>query len=222
MPSKQESEATLARRLLLGELMARNSRKFPNKEAVVFGDTRLTWKEFNARMNRLAHAFSDMGVGRGDKVAFFMFNCNQYLECYYALGKIGAIAVPLNFRLHPEEITYIVNNADAVAMVVGEQLVDTIRGHQKDLPQVKQYISVSSTPVEGMLDYEALIREYPDDEPLVLVDDDDPAFIMYTAGTTGRPKGAVLSPKSQVMMWTAASIQLASGPGGGHVWAYRT
>jgi acyl-CoA synthetase (AMP-forming)/AMP-acid ligase II len=222
MPSKQEIQATLARRLLLGELMARNARKFPDKEAVVFGETRLTWKEFNARMNRLAHAFSDMGVGRGDKVAFFMFNCNQYLECYYALGKIGAIAVPLNFRLHQEEITYIVNNADAVAMVVGEQLVDTIRGIQKDLPQVKHYISVSSTPVEGMLDYEALIREYPDHEPLVLVDDDDPAFIMYTAGTTGRPKGAVLSHKSQVMMWTAASIQLASEPGVGNVWDYRT
>ena len=112
MPSKQEIEATLARRLLLGELMARNARKFPDKEAVVFGETRLTWKEFNARMNRLAHAFSDMGVGRGDKVAFFMFNCNQYLECYYALGKIGAIAVPLNFRLHAEEITYIVNTTE--------------------------------------------------------------------------------------------------------------
>jgi acyl-coenzyme A synthetase/AMP-(fatty) acid ligase len=107
-------------------------------------------------------------------------------------------------------------------MVVGQQLVDTIRGIQKDLPQVKHYISVSSTPVEGMLDYEALIREYPDDEPLVLVDDDDPAFIMYTAGTTGRPKGAVLSHKSQVMMWTAASIQLASEPGVGNVWDYRT
>jgi len=221
MESKQEIQTELARKLLLGELMARNSRKFPNKEAVIFGETRLTWKEFNARMNRLAHAFMGMGIRKGDKVAFLMFNCNQYLECYYALGKIGAVAVPLNFRLHPEEIVYIVNDAEAVAVVVGEQLAETVRGIQKDLPLVKRYISVSSAPIEGMLHYETLIRGYPDDEPLVLVDDDDPAFIMYTAGTTGRPKGAVLSHKSQVAMWTAASIQLASEPGIGNVWDYR-
>jgi fatty-acyl-CoA synthase len=221
MPSKQETQTELARRLLLGELMARNSRKFPNKEAVIFGETRLTWKEFNARINRLAHAFMGMGIGKGDKVALLMFNCNQYLECYYALGKIGAVAVPLNFRLHPEEIAYIVDNADAVAMVVGEQLVDNVRSVQKDLPLVRRYISVSSAPIEGMLHYETLIQGYPDDEPLVLVDDDDPAFVMYTAGTTGRPKGAVLSHKSQVAMWVAASVQLSSEPGIGNVWDYR-
>jgi fatty-acyl-CoA synthase len=221
MAVKHEIQATLARRLLLGELIARNSRKFPNKEAIIFGETRLTWKEFNARINRLAHALMDMGIGKGDKVALFMFNCNQYLECYYALGKIGAIAVPLNFRLHTEEIVYIANNADAVALVVGEQLVDTIQGIRDQLPLIKHYISVSSEPIEGMLQYESLIQKYPDDEPLVLVDDEDPAFIMYTAGTTGRPKGAVLTHKSQAAMWTAASIQLASEPGVGNVWDYR-
>src|SRR3990172_11011047 len=218
MPSKQEIRDALARSLLLGELIARNSRKFSNKEAVVFGETRLTWCEFNARINRLAHAFLDMGIAKGDKVAILLFNCNQYLECYYALGKIGAMAVPLNFRLHPEEIVYIVNDADAVAFVVGEQLIDTIKGIQKDLPLVKHYISVSSAPVEGMLHFETLLRKYPDCEPLVLVDDDDPAFIMYTAGTTGRPKGAVLTHKSQVAMWTVASLLLESESGVTNVW----
>src|SRR3972149_6680685 len=198
MPSKQEIQKMLCQRLLLGELMARNSRKFPDKEAVVFGETRLTWREFNARMNRLAHAFMGMGIGKGDKVAFLMFNCNQYLECYYALGKIGAVAVPLNFRLHPEEIVYIVNNAESVAVIVGEQLVDTIRGIRKELPLVERSISVSSAAVEGMLHYETLIQGYPDDEPLVLVDDDDPAFIMYTAGSTGRSKGAAPTAKRPV------------------------
>jgi len=221
MPSKQEIRDALARSLLLGELIARNSRKFSNKEAVVFGETRLTWCEFNARINRLAHAFLDMGIAKGDKVAILLFNCNQYLECYYALGKIGAMAVPLNFRLHPEEIVYIVNDADAVAFVVGEQLIDTIKGIQKDLPLVKHYISVSSAPVEGMLHFETLLRKYPDGEPLVLVDDDDPAFIMYTAGTTGRPKGAVLTHKSQVAMWTVASLLLESESGVTNVWDYR-
>ena len=213
MPSKQAIQEELARRLLLGELLARNARKFPDKEVLIFGDTRLTWREFNARINRLAHAFLDMGVGKGDKVAILTFNSNQCLESYFALGKVGAVAVPVNFRLHPEEITYIVSNADAAAFVVGEQLVDTVRGIQSDLPLVRRYISVTPAPVEGMLHYESLIQQYPDDEPLILVDEDDPAFIMYTAGTTGRPKGAVLTHKSQVMMWTSAIIRMSEEPG---------
>ncbi len=221
MPSEQEIREKLSRRLLLGELIARNARKLPDKEAVIFGETRLTWGEFNARINRLAHALQDMGIGKGDKVALLMFNCNQCLECYFAIGKLGAVAVPINFRLHPDEITFIANNAEAVALVVGEQLVETVRGIRKDAPAVKQYISVTAAPVEGMLHYESLIQKYPDEEPLVLVDDDDPALIMYTAGTTGKPKGAVLTHKSQVMMWTAAIIRLSEEPGVGNTLDFR-
>ena len=190
MQSKQAIEEALGRELLLGEIIARNARKFPDREAVVYGDTRLTYREFNARINRLAHALMDMGVKKEEKVAILLFNCNQYLEAYFALAKIGAIAIPLNFRLHPEELAYITNDADAVAFILGEAFVNTIRGIQKDLPKVRQYISLTEKPVEGMLHFETLLQKYPDDEPLVLVEDDDPAFIMYTAGTTGRPKGS--------------------------------
>jgi len=212
MQSKQAIEEALGRRLVLGELIARNARTSPDKEAVVYGDTRLTYREFNARINRLAHALLDMGIKKGEKVAILLFNCNQFLEAYFALAKMGAIAVPLNFRLHPEELQYIVNNADAGAFILGEAFVDTIRGIQKDLPRVKQYISVAEKPVEGMLDFESLLQKYPDDEPLVLVEEDDPAFIMYTAGTTGRPKGAVLTHKGEVLIWTLATIEVSREP----------
>ena len=221
MPSAQKTQEELARRLLLGELIARNARKFPDKEALVFGDTRLTYRDFNCRINRLAHAFLEMGVGKGEKVALLMTNCNQYLECYFALAKIGAVAVPVNFRLHPDEITYIVNNADAVSVVVGEQFVDTVRGIQKALPLVRQYISVAAAPSEGMLDYETLIQRYPEEEPLILVEENDAAFIMYTAGTTGRPKGAVITHKNQVIMWLLAALQVTSEPGVGNLWDFR-
>jgi fatty-acyl-CoA synthase len=212
MQSKEAIEEALGRKLLLGELIARNARKFPDREAVIYGDTRLTYREFNARINRLAHALMDMGIKKGEKVAILLFNCNQYLEAYLALGKIGAIAVPLNFRLHTEELTYIINDADAVAFILGEAFVDTFRGIQKDFPKVRQYISLTEKPVEGMLHFETLLQKYPDDEPLVLVEEDDPAFIMYTAGTTGRPKGSVLTHKNQVMMWTLASLEVSREP----------
>jgi fatty-acyl-CoA synthase len=212
MQSREAIETALGRRLLLGELVARNARKFPDREAVVYGNTRLTYREFNARVNRLAHALMDMGIKKGEKVAILLFNCSQYLEAYIALAKMGAIAVPLNFRLHPEELTYIINNSDAVALILGEAFVGTVRGIQKDLPQVRQYVSVTEKPVEGMLHFESLLQKYPDDEPLVLLEDDDPAFIMYTAGTTGRPKGAVITHKNQVTMWTLVSLEVSREP----------
>ena len=124
MKDKTAIEETLGRRLLIGELMARNARKFPDREAMVYGNTRLTYKQFNARINQLAHAFMDLGIKKGSKVAILSFNCNQFMEAYYAVGKIGAVAAPLNFRLHPEELTYIVDHADAEAFIVGEAFLD--------------------------------------------------------------------------------------------------
>ena len=198
---KQAIEEALGRGLVMGETITRNSRKFPDKYALVYGKTRLTYKQFNARINRLAHALVDIGVKKGSKVAILSYNCNQFLEVYYALAKIGGVAVPLNFRLHPEELVYMTSHADAEAFILGEAFVQMVKGIQKDLPQVKKYISISDKPVKGMLHYENWIAKYPDDEPLVLVDEHDPLFIMYTAGTTGRPKGAVITHQNELVMW---------------------
>ncbi len=221
MKDKQAIEEALGRRLLMGESLARNARKFPDKEALIYGDTRLTYKQFNARVNQLAHAFLDLGIKKGSKVAILAFNCNQFMEAYFALGKIGAVAAPLNFRLHPEELKYIVKHSDAEAFIMGEIFVETVKGIQKDLPKVKNYISISEKPVEGMLHFESWIAKYPDNEPLILVGEDDPLFLMYTAGTTGRPKGAVLTHKNEIVMWMLASSLVLSEPDLGDVWNYR-
>jgi len=198
---RQAIEGELGRRLLLGKTIVLNVHKFPDKEAVIYGKTRLTYKQFNERINRLAHALINIGINKGTKVAILSFNCNQFLEAYYALGKIGGVAVPLNFRLHPEELAYMVNHSDAEAFIVGEPFVQMVKDMQKDLPQVRKYISITEKPVKGMLHYENWIAKYPDDEPLILIEEDDPVFIMYTAGTTGRPKGAVITHKNEVVMW---------------------
>ena len=212
MVDKQSIEEALGRRLLLGEMIARNARKFPDREALIYGDTRLTYKQFNARINQLAHALLDLGIIKGSKVAILAFNCNQFMEAYFAVAKIGAMAVPLNFRLHPEELKYIVNHSEVVAFIMGEAFVQTVKDAQEDLPQVKNYISITDTPVEDMLHYETWIARFPDDEPLILVEEEDPVFIMYTAGTTGRPKGAVLTHKNEITMWMLVSTFILSEP----------
>ncbi len=215
MESPVAIQAELSRRLLLGEAVARNARKFPDKEAVVFGDTRLTYRQFNARINRLAHALMDIGIETGEHVAILSFNCHQYLEAYYALAKMGAVAVPLNFRLHADELKYIVNNSDSVALIVGAPFLQTVQNMQAELPQVRKYISITPEPVEGMLHYETLVEQHPDHEPLVLVGEKAPAFVMYTAGTTGRPKGAVIAHRSEIIMWTVVGAEVASERGVG-------
>ncbi|MGB2885661.1 MAG: AMP-binding protein, partial [Dehalococcoidia bacterium] len=221
MEDKQAIEMALGRRLLLGEMMARNSRKFPDKEALIYGDTRLTYKQFNARINRLAHALLDIGIGKGAKVAILAFNCNQFMETYFALAKIGGVAVPLNFRLHPEELKYIIDNSDAEALIVGEAFIETAKGIKNELPQVRNYISITDNPVEGMLHFETWVAKYPEDEPLILVDEDDPAFIMYTAGTTGRPKGAVITNKNEMVLWMLGAAFVFSEPGLSDLWNFR-
>jgi fatty-acyl-CoA synthase len=212
MKDRESIEQTLGKRLLLGEMVARNARKFPDKEALIYGEMRLTYRQFNARINQLAHGLLDIGVKKGSKVAILAFNCNQFMEAYFALAKLGAVAAPLNFRLHPDEMAYIVNHSDAEAFMLGEPFVETVRGIQKDLPNVRTYISFSEKPVEGMLHYETWIAKHADDEPLILVEEDDPAFIMYTAGTTGRPKGAVITHKNEVVMCMLEAMFVAGEP----------
>jgi acyl-CoA synthetase (AMP-forming)/AMP-acid ligase II len=218
---KQAIQETLGRRLLLGEMMSRNARKFPDKEALVYGETRLTYKQLNGRINRLAHALMDLGIKRDDKVAILAFNCNQFMETYFALAKMGGVAVPINFRLHPEEMAYIINQSDAKALIMGEAFVEIARGIQKDLPQVKDYISISGEPTEGMLHFDSWVDKYPDKEPLILVEEDDPLFIMYTAGTTGRPKGAVITHKNEMVLWMLGTAFVLTEPGMSDLWNFR-
>lgn len=221
MRSKQAIQETLGRRLLLGEMMARNARKFPDQEALIHGETRLTYTQLNARINRLAHALMDLGIKKGEKVSILAFNCNQFMETYFALAKMGGVAVPINFRLHPEEMTYIINQSDAKALITSEAFVDVANGIKKDLPQVKDYISISDKPVKGMLHFESWIDKYPDKEPLILVDEDDPLFIMYTAGTTGRPKGAVITHKNEIVLWMLGTAWVLTEPDMTDLWHFR-
>jgi fatty-acyl-CoA synthase len=219
--NRQSIEEALGRRLLLGEIMARNARKFPDKEALIHGKTRLTYKQLNARINRLAHALLGLGIGKGAKVAILSHNCHQFLEAYFALAKIGGVAVPLNFRLATDELKYIINHSEAEALIVLETLSDTVKNIRRDLPQVKHYISISDKPLDGMLHYESWIAGYPDDEPLVLVEEEDPVFIMYTAGTTGRPKGAVLTHKNEMVQWMLMGMFIRTEPAVADMTEYR-
>lgn len=170
----------------------------PDREAVVFEDKRLTFNQMNDRSNRLANALAGLGVKNGDSVAILQVNCSQYLETYYAVAKLGAIIVPLNFRAKTDELSYMITNAEAVALFVGDRYVSMVNEMRLQLASVKQYISIDSAQ-EGMQYYEDMISGGSPDDVIAEIDDDDVTILMYTAGTTGRPKGVPLTHSSFAM-----------------------
>jgi len=169
----------------------------PDRPAIIFEGKKTTFGQLNERANRLANALTELGIKKGDIVAILQVNCNQYLEAYYAVAKLGAIYAPLNFRAKSEELTYMLNNCEAKVLFVGERYLDMVNTMRPELPKVKHYVSIDKK-VEGMLYYDDLLAKSSPEDVFTEIDDNDVAMLMYTAGTTGRPKGVPLTHNSYV------------------------
>jgi acyl-CoA synthetase (AMP-forming)/AMP-acid ligase II len=164
----------------------------PERDVIVFEGRRWTYAQFNERVNRLAHALSTLEVNKGDRIGMLSVNCNQYMEAYFVTAKLGAIFVPLNFRAKADELNYMIANAEAKILFVGSRYVDIVNTLLPQLPTIKNCISIDSVS-NGKLYYEDLINSSSIDESMCEIGDDDITILMYTAGTTGRPKGVPLT-----------------------------
>ncbi len=167
----------------------------PDKDAIVFEGKRYTFSQLNERVNRIGNALMELGVKKGDRVAMLQVNTNQCVEVYFAVAKVGAIYVPLNFRAKGNELSYMLNSSESETILVGERYVDLINSIKPELKTVKNYISLDG-PAEGMLDYEDIIASASPDDIFTDIGDEDTTILMYTAGTTGFPKGVMLSHNS--------------------------
>ncbi|MBW1815837.1 MAG: AMP-binding protein, partial [Deltaproteobacteria bacterium] len=192
-------ELQLSKQLVMGEMLARWARQTPDAEALVFNDRRYSYGRFNERVNRLANSLMSLGVQKGNKVTLIFMNCMEIAESYLALAKIGAVAVPNNFRFTGSEHAYQIDNSDSIALIYSDKFGDVVDAIRPELHKVKHYICPGGGGMPETLDHHDLIRNGDPAEPGVFVSDDDPMFIMYTSGTTGRPKGAVLTHKNEVM-----------------------
>jgi acyl-CoA synthetase (AMP-forming)/AMP-acid ligase II len=167
----------------------------PDKAAIVFEGKRYTFSQLNERVNRLANGLIKLGVQKGDRVSFIQVNCNQCVETYFAVAKMGAIYLPLNFRAKEKEFTYMLNTAEATTLIVGDRYVPLIKSIQPEVKSLKNIISIEKK-YDDMLYYEDIINSSSPDEVFTDIDEKDTTILMYTAGTTGFPKGVMLSHNS--------------------------
>ena len=198
--------------LLATDFLRKAMDQYGKKIGVVDGEKRFTYTQFGERVNRLSNALIAMGIRKGDRVAVIDTNSHRLLELHFGVPQIGAILLPINIRLSPKEITYVLNDSGARCLVINEDMADLIE--KEHLKSVERHIILEGdTPkkegVEEGERYEALLeRSSPIANDDFGVDENDPAEMFYTSGTSGNPKGMFLTHRT---LWLAATKDLFFG-----------
>ena len=165
----------------------------PDRTAIVFDGKRFSFQELEERVNKLANALAGMGVRAGDRIASMQVNCNENIETYFAAAKLDAVYVPLNFRSRPEEIEYMINDSKPKILITGERYVSMVDDIKENLNGVDGFVVMDDASVEGWESYEQLLSTSSGEDMYPMGDEDDLTMVMFTAGTTGSPKGVMLS-----------------------------
>ncbi len=172
----------------LGKLLTKAALTFPNNLAVVHGPKRLTYAQFNARVNRLANALlNQLDIRTGDNVAILQYNYPETLESIFAAFKAGCGAVPINFRLHPREFGFIIDHSESKVVIISPEFNESIMTVRDMFPRCRYLVTLSGAGGE-LLDYEDLLAAESEDFNERDVKPDDLAWLFYTSGTTGIPK----------------------------------
>lgn len=170
----------------------------------------LSYAQWNSRSNQLAQALIAMGLAPGDRVAVLAWNCLEWVEIYVAAARCGVIAVPINFRLTAEEAGYQLNDCSVAAVIAQDglhPLIDRLRPELK--LDADRYVHFGGNTPMGWAGYEALIAAASDDKPQVNVAPEDPWTLMYTSGTTGRPKGVIRNHRGMAMIALVTEVELS-------------
>ena len=198
-----------ARQHSLGDLLRRTARRYPDKLAIVAGDRRVTFAEFDHAVSRCANNLAARGLRKGDRLALLSHNCWQFAVLVFATARLGVVLVPVNFMLGAEEIAFILRHSGASGMVTEDTLAATA---EKAIAAagltggVRGCITLSGTPTSGWEDVDTWIDSGSNEPPKVYVADDDPLRLMYTSGTESRPKGVMLSSRSLISQYVSCIV----------------
>ncbi len=188
----------------IGRMLTRRALLNPEKEGLVCEGIRRTFSQLNTRANQLANAMAAMGIKRGDRVAVLALNESEYYDLLFGLGKIGAIMVPVNYRLAGPEVQYILSDSNPKVFIFSPEYVDLVDSIRSDI-SVEALVAIMDNPPEWAKSYEFLIGAASVAEPELVGKNEDTLTILYTSGTTGRPKGAELT--HAYYFWSTVNIQ---------------
>ena len=199
------------------EFARRARRLYGDKEAVVDGDLRFTYAEFLERCDRWSSALQGLGVKQGDRVAYIAPNTHAHLEGYYAVPQIGAVLVPINYRLLPEDFEYIINHCGATVVCADADYLEAIDGIRDKLTDVEHYVALEGSG-DGWTDYEAALAESSPDYAPVDIAETDLLTINYTSGTTARPKGVMITHRNAYMNIMGSLVHQHLTPADRYLW----
>ena len=170
-----------------------HAREQPQARFAEFGDRSLSWGQARCEVHRIANGLTRSGVRPGERVAVLAKNCIEYALFYYAAAKSGAVPVPLNYRLTAPEWRVILDDAGPVLLIARGDLVDAVAALRTAQPGIRTWVALDARAPEGWVAYPDWLADSPDSAPAHVAAPDDDAYQMYTSGTTGRPKGAVVT-----------------------------
>jgi fatty-acyl-CoA synthase len=197
---------------------ARRARKlYGDREAVVDGTQRFTYAEFFDRCDRWSNALLRLGVGQGDRVAYLAPNTHAMLESFYAVPQIGAVCVPLNYRLTAADFQYLINHSGARVVCVDEDYLDAIDSIRHDLPRVEAFVALEGNRA-GWLNYEELLASENVGVELPEIAESDLISINYTSGTTSRPKGVMITHRNAYLNIVGTLIHHPMSPADRYLW----
>lgn len=193
------------------DIVYRNAILHPDEEAFVYGPERITFSQFNRRVNSLVHALHAMGVKKGDVIGLLSWNCLDYFEVLGAAMKGGFIVSPYNARLNESELAYLIPYSEANVLFMGPEFTESADSLRSQNPNIKKCISLEGQ-ADGMISLKELRESYAENEPDVAVEENDPFIIFYTSGTTGTPRGALYTHRRKLEDTMRFSLQMTMKP----------
>jgi fatty-acyl-CoA synthase len=201
------------------EFMRRSRRLYPDREAVVDRDRRLTYEQFFDRCDRWSAALQRLGVRQGDRVAYIAPNILAQLESFYAVPQLGAVIVPINYRLIADDFAYIIQHSGSEVVCADVDYLDVVDGIRPQLKGVRHFVALQGPAKDGWLAYEQLVAgTAPDFTRPADISEHDLLSINYTSGTTARPKGVMITHRNAWINVVGTLIHLPLRPGDRYLW----
>jgi acyl-CoA synthetase (AMP-forming)/AMP-acid ligase II len=199
--------------MLLGDIVELNGTKTPDRTAIISGDRTITFGELRDAARRVSNAMLQIATP-GDRVGILAENLPEYVECYYGVPGAGMALTFLNYRLHPKEWTWILNNAEATVLIVQEKYVEMIEPYLGEIPSVEHVVVITNEGGDGRgrPTYADVVGSAPATPPELNVDIDSTAWLLYTSGTTGFPKGAMLTHRNLTIAVLESVIEYEPQP----------